>query len=98
MRDRRLRKRLGVSEISSKIGINQGQVSRILQGKFRKLDGHAMQLCQFLGVDLSEISAGKSREAELALEKALYRLWDGSQEDANRLVRLLEDLKELRRK
>ena len=51
-----------------------------------------MQICRTLGVDPD------ADPVAMRLNGALYRLWDGSPEDADRIVRVLDGLANLRLK
>ena len=55
-----------------------------------------MQICNYFGIDVSEFTPPEDAKIRRALEEALFKLWDGSPEDANRLLRLLNDLLDLR--
>ena len=88
--------KLTTSLIAKQTGINQGQVSRIVRGKFRTLDGRAMQLCIFLKIDVAEFDDMTDAKLRRDLEQALWVLWDGTASDAERLRRLLRDLADFR--
>jgi len=83
---------LSLAEISRISGVHESQTSRIIGGKFKTLSASVMQICRTLGVDPD------ADPVAMRLNGALYRLWDGSPEDADRIVRVLDGLANLRLK
>lgn len=88
-----LRRRLIQAEIARQTGISQPQVSRILSGKFKRKSGRVMQLCRFLFPNDSAPIA--KRELSERLGRAVMDVWDGSQEQEEALIHLLEAIRGL---
>ena len=95
---------LNISELSRRIGIQQSQASRIINGRFQHVTNDVMQFCIYLGIDWTAFAHGNedpSSADDLAAAKAriqqgVLTLWDGSLEDANQIFRLLTQLSQLR--
>jgi transcriptional regulator with XRE-family HTH domain len=87
------------SQISLQAGVDASQVSRICRGNFKTPSFNVMQVCAALGIDWKEAESAESN-ADLdqrRIEKSVIAIWDRSPKDADRLVKLLKDLAELRR-
>lgn len=81
--------------LGSKIGTSQSQISRICAGRFASIGYNVMQMCTLLGVTVP----GKRLPAdddEQRLTAGILRIWDHTSEDADRLLRLLESVGEVR--
>lgn len=78
--------------------VSQGQLSRILSGRFSRASAAVLRLCRAAGVDVTEEVAGSSHRGDwgTALERAVHRSWDGTPEHAQELLRLLRVAKALR--
>lgn len=78
--------------------VSQGQLSRILAGRFSRASIAVHRLCRAAGVDIAEHLTDPPRSAAwgTVLERALHRSWDGSPGHARELIRLLRVAKALR--
>lgn len=92
---RRIELGLTHEELGKKIGASQSQVSRICAGRFVSLGYNVMQICMTLGVDVPgnrfSLSDDKQR-----LTDGILKIWDQTSADADRLLRLLESVGEVR--
>lgn len=90
---------LSYSEIGRVAGVHPSQVSRICRGEFRTLSHNVVQVCRALGVEVETVSLDMPTEDPLArrLERSVLEVWDRTPADAERLVRFLRHLAELRR-
>jgi transcriptional regulator with XRE-family HTH domain len=77
--------------------VSQGQISRILAGKFSHASPPVVRLCTAAGIDW-QASSGSS--ASQALQRRLYAeldgCWDGSRAGAQALIELLRAVGRLR--
>jgi hypothetical protein len=80
------------ADLARATGIHPSQVGRICDGDFRRLGGNVMQICNLLHVDPRSDDLGHARR----LTAAVLTLWDKTADDAERLIRLLNDLREVR--
>ncbi|WP_375455981.1 helix-turn-helix domain-containing protein [uncultured Methylobacterium sp.] len=95
------------SVLAAKARVDPSQVSRICRGEFRTMSHNVVQICIALGIDTTALVEAPSAEHPSASSgsptriEAILReidlLWDKTPEDAARIVRLLRDLRELRR-
>lgn len=80
-------------EISLATRIHQGQVSRLLKGDFKKLQGHALELCKYANsVEVAKVTPDAGEIKRLIVDHALA-LWDrGSEESGLDVIKLLDAL------
>lgn len=78
--------------------VSQGQLSRILAGRFSRTTPAVRRLCQTAGVDVTPYLAAtpSSGRWRSVLERTLHRSWDGSPRHARALIRLLQAANALR--
>lgn len=78
--------------------ISQGQLSRILSGRFSRISAAVQRLCRAAGVDVAKEMAGASSDDgwRSVLARAVHRSWDGTPAHARELIRLLRVAKALR--
>ena len=77
-------------------GVTQGQVSKILAGKFTKVEGAVARLCELAGIDpYMEAASTQKNTTRLRLYKVLDQCWDGSKEQADMLISLLQSASKL---
>lgn len=78
--------------------VSQGQLSRILAGRFTRASAAVHRLCRAAGVDVAHHLSDTLRSAGwgTVLERALHRSWDGTPGHARELIRLLRVAKALR--
>ncbi|WP_415014851.1 helix-turn-helix domain-containing protein [Brevundimonas sp.] len=90
---------LTYADIARETGVDPAQVSRICRGEFKTLSANVMQICMFLGVPephhtLPGMDVNQHRRR---LEAGVLEMWDRTPQDAERILRLLRQLTELRR-
>jgi transcriptional regulator with XRE-family HTH domain len=95
-------RQLGISysEIARRTGIHVGQVSRICRGEFKTVSASVMQICKILDVQFDVLTPRYSalENHQRRLEIGVLEIWDKTPEDAGRILRLLRQIAELRRK
>lgn len=86
------------SDIARLTGVDQSQISRILSGHCRRMGGALQKLCKYAeqgaGGGGSVESADAAEHSELM--NALHVAWDGTDEGAKKLARLLLAISDLR--
>ena len=92
---RRIELGLTHADLGKKLGASQSQISRICAGRFVSLGYNVMQICIFLGVDVpgSRLSLSDDQQR---LTDGILKIWDQTSADADRLLRLLESVGEVR--
>lgn len=89
---------LSYSDIARAATIDTSQASRICRGQFSTFSGSVLQVCKVLGVGTDMAAGGAAPDPHRSrIEAGVLELWDRSPEDADRIVRLLRQLTELRR-
>jgi len=83
------------AEIGRIAGVHGSQVSRICNGEFETLSQNVVQVCKVLGLPVAEVALSEDETLERQLQAAVLDVWDGSQEGAKRITRLLRDVSEL---
>lgn len=82
------------SEIARETGLDQGSVSKILRGSFRKLEGRAYQLWKYAKsrAEKGGYKPGTPLKAKTdpRLEEKINRVWDQTEEGAEALLKLLD--------
>ncbi|WP_078815978.1 helix-turn-helix domain-containing protein [Prosthecobacter debontii] len=68
-------------------GVHQSQICRILQGRFRRPSKNVLEICKYLGIEHSMHDRANPR-----LERAVCKLWDGTQRHEDSLLRLMDAL------
>ena len=85
------------TEIGLRAGVHASQASRICRGHFRTASHNVVQICKALGIPLEGVNpAGEPANHQRKLEAAVVAVWDRSPEDADRIVRVLRELKAFR--
>lgn len=82
-------------ELSAALSVSQSQISRVLAGKFKRYAGNARRICDYVDVKLEARNPQKGLDPRL--EEALTELWDGTDRQADALVRLLRAVNALTR-
>lgn len=77
--------------IAKATGIHQGQVSRLLSGKFVRVSGNALILCNYANDVLDSELVAESQLRQKLVSSALS-LWDGSAASGTKVIALLEVL------
>ena len=75
-------------ELASLSGVSQSQISRILQGDFKRQSRNVARLCICASAFVSGVEPDKPLPP--MLEVALRSAWDGSHAGAHALIQLLE--------
>jgi len=78
--------------------VTQGQMSRILSGRFSRASAAVIRLCRAAGLDVAQQVTSSTHRSDwgTVLERAVQRSWDGTPEHARELLRLLRVAKALR--
>ncbi|WP_158235433.1 helix-turn-helix transcriptional regulator [Caulobacter sp. FWC2] len=85
------------AEIASLSGVHPSQVSRICRGEFKTASANLVQICTALGLAEDRSTSPAPNPSRQLLEKSIGALWDQTPEDADRLLKLMRQLAELRR-
>ncbi|MBX9910290.1 MAG: helix-turn-helix transcriptional regulator [Beijerinckiaceae bacterium] len=90
---------LSYSDIGRSANVDVSQVSRVCRGQFKTVSQNVVQICKALGLRMEAPQEGvpTSDPHFQRLQKGLYKLWDQTPEDADRLFQLLMQLAEIRR-
>jgi hypothetical protein len=84
------------SAIARLAGVSQPSVSRYRHGAVRhRWSGSFIKLCSFYGLDVQEHGRRRRAQYEGLLRDAIIDLWDGSDNQADALLELLQSLKQL---
>jgi hypothetical protein len=85
--------RTSQSNIATALGIDQSQVSRIAAGKFRRMSGHALNVCKY-AYSLQAVDQANSKDPKLAsdLERKVAQLITISPNAAEALTHMLDAL------
>jgi predicted transcriptional regulator len=83
---RRRKMGLSVSRLAEVSGVEQSQTSRICSGRFSSVSSNVMQICITLGLQPEPHGILLSQ----VLATRLASLWDGSTEDEDKLLKLLD--------
>ena len=89
------KKGITAAEAARSAHIDPSRLCRILQGAFATFNPNVLQICNFLGVstqDAEQQGGGPARICASALQ-----VWDGTAEDVEEVVKLLEQIALLRR-
>jgi transcriptional regulator with XRE-family HTH domain len=85
------------SELSRLTNIDASQVSRICRGEFSTNSPNVRIICKALGLEGDTAIQPIETADERRLREGILGLWTKTPGDADRLVRLLNDLSELRK-
>lgn len=80
--------------ISEACGLNQGQVSRILNGRFKECKGHVARLCKYAEITIVPHTVDPSQN--LTLMQALRKVWDGSDKHAQAIAKVVLALSDIK--
>jgi len=78
----------GQRETENLTGVNQGQISRILRGDFQTRSPNVEKICEYADHVLGRDSA-RHYSVQQRLTDAVIEVWDGTDEGADDLLRLL---------
>lgn len=83
--------------IAKEVGVNQSQVSRILNGKFKNAESkNVIKICKYANISLKkdhEIPPDPSKNT--VLMAAIGQIWDGSDKHAEAIAEVLRALKKI---
>jgi transcriptional regulator with XRE-family HTH domain len=80
-------KSLSQAELANAAGVNQGTVSRALRRKPAKHSEAVMKLCRYAGINFESSSQSTTPDS---VKEAFERVWDGTNEHALAITRIIE--------
>ncbi len=81
--------------LSQASGVHQPTISRLLRGELRRIATEVIALCDYANICIyTDINPSGNR----VLMSALQEVWDGSDDDADRIADVLRSLAAMRRK
>ena len=89
---------LSFSEIGKLADVDAAQTSRICRGQFKTLSANVRQICITLDIN-PEKAIGESGTIDAQkrrLMRGVMAIWDKTPEDADRIVKLLKEIENLR--
>jgi len=87
-----------ISDVASKTGIHQSQVSRIVAGDFKTFSSSVIKICMEFGMEPKDYCDGNHRDADRRqIANSAIAIWDGTRQDADLVVSLLREIAKLRR-
>ena len=94
------RKDISQKEVARDLGIHQSQFSKLVNGRFKKADGHAARLFEYSkqrqGTGARAPASAEAETIRSALTERLMRAWDGTAEGARALETILDGAARLR--
>jgi predicted XRE-type DNA-binding protein len=90
---------LSTSAIAEITGVHQSHVSRICRGQFVTISPNVIEICKALGVKVEFVSSSvpKLEAHRKRIVDAALAVWDKTPEGAARIVKLLNQISELRK-
>ena len=85
------------SAVSHRLGLHQSQISRILQGRFKRLSPSVKKLCIDAGVRVDQVSHPQHYVPSQRLVKAIGETWDGTATHEKALLKVLKAVNLIRR-
>jgi len=79
--------------IAKELELDQGRVSRILQGQFERDHGVVKQLYEHIGLSAEEQLITAQLPDDLT--DALKRNWDGTEQHAEQLIKIIDEIGKL---
>ena len=76
------------SDLSTKLGIPQSNISKILNGIKKKPNDDFIRLCQSVGIKYEEVTGDPINDPRI--QKALKNVYDGTEESIVLIARLIE--------
>lgn len=86
------------SEIARRSGVHTSQVSRICRGQFERISGNVLQICKALEVPMELPKQPSGNPMQRRLEQGVVAIWDKTDGGGARLLALLRNLAELRKR
>lgn len=89
---------LSRAEIAEISHVHASQVSRICRGEFKTISHNVVQVCTALGLEVEavKVPATKADASWSKIKNSARSVWDNSPEGAEKIVRILETIGELR--
>lgn len=84
------------AEIACDTGLSQSQISRIVSGKFKLCSKNVLNLCKYAEIKLVECDLEAKWSNKLT--NALNFAWDGTEEHAKAINKILRAIGSIRRK
>jgi transcriptional regulator with XRE-family HTH domain len=90
---------LSYADIARESNVDPAQVGRICRGEFKTASANLMQICFILGIESRYLPPDTSPEEthRRRLEAGVLEIWDRTPQDAQRILKFLRQLAELRR-
>ena len=90
---------LTYADIARDSAVDPAQVGRICRGEFKTASANVMQICLTLGIESRQLAPDSSPEDRhrRRLEAGVLEIWDRTPQDAQRILKFLKQLAELRR-
>ncbi|MEQ9331959.1 helix-turn-helix transcriptional regulator [Thalassobaculum sp.] len=88
-------RRLSAANAARQSGIEPSRLSRILGGHFSTLNPNVVQICTFLGVSLP---ADRYPEGVTRIVRSALKVWNGSPDEVEEVVKLFDQIASLRRR
>lgn len=87
----------GVTQVQLAEGAkaSQSQVSRLLAGRSRRLSKATLRICGYATINTYVTKLSDPRKSEI-LVQALQRVWDGSDEHAKSIARVVSSLEDFK--
>ncbi|HSK74453.1 MAG TPA: helix-turn-helix transcriptional regulator [Pyrinomonadaceae bacterium] len=82
-------------ELARLAKVDQSQISRIINGNFRKVSKNVKRICKYAKVDLDSVKENKNPAQNSELMEAISLVWDGTNKNAKALATVIRSLKEL---
>lgn len=78
--------------------VHASQVGRVCRGDFKTVSYNVVQICKALGLEMEStpLEASLENVAWRRLETSVRSLWDKTPEGAEKIVRVLDTISELR--
>src|SRR6266508_1798041 len=86
-RDRRITQAM----LAARVGVSQSHVSRLLNGKARRLSRCVLIVCRYADIPVYETKVVDPRKNRILIE-ALRKVWDGTDEHARSIARVIASL------
>lgn len=81
--------------LAKAVKIDQSQISRIINGDFKKVSKNVKKLCEYAKIDLDSIKLHRNPAENPDLMEALSLVWNGTNKNAKALAKVIRSLKEL---
>jgi len=86
-----------VSEFAAAANVNQGYLSKILHGHFKKVTRAIEECCKVAEQLNSTHGSKKAFYLRNSIQEAALKAWDGTPENANSILRILNELRRFKK-